>query len=225
MVRDVSLKIYYINPKYQAALEEAGVLKDAAILAWDHGRQIVVKNWADVFYAKMDGIGAVYVKRYFPQRNRLFGAFRNQLGLREYRSSAVMAQLGIAQPEPVLAAAVRNRLGQPVCGIYIMREVENAVSLDKILERMQDAPDQALLEAIADRLIELLDRMHGGNFCHWDLKPRNLLVTQTADGPVLTPIDSRSGRRMNPLNRRAYIARDYRFLLREPMLEPFLVRF
>ena len=217
------LKIHYINPAYQPALQQAGVLNDGAILAWSHGRCISKRGRGDLFRADLNGIGPVYIKRYFPQKERFLRMFRTSQALLEYRSSAAMAALGIPQAEPVLAATVKNRFGLTACGIYIMREVENAVSLDKILEQMQDAPDNTLLKAIVQELITLVDRMHRGNFCHWDLKPRNLLVTQPSDRPVLTPIDSRSGRRMNTLTRRACIARDYRFLIREPMLKPFLL--
>ena len=217
------LKIDYINPAYQPALQQAGVLNDGAILAWNHGRCISKRGRGDLFRANLDSIGPVYIKRYIPQKERFLRTFRTSQALLEYRNSAAMATLGIPQAEPVLAAAVSNRLGMTACGIYIMREVENAVSLDNILEQMQDAPDHTLLKAIVQELITLVDRMHRGNFCHWDLKPRNLLVTQQSDGPVLIPIDSRSGRRMNILTRRACIARDYRFLICEPLLRAFLI--
>lgn len=218
------LKLYYLNPTYQKALTDAGVLSEEAILQWSCGQRIIKKNWADVFRADIDGLGTVYVKRYFPQRNRLLGAFRNTQALREYRNSATMARLGITQPEPVLAAAVCNRFGLIKCGIYMMREVEYAESLDKILERMRKTPDNTLLEVIVDELIRVLARLHGGHFCHWDFKPRNLLVAQQADGVVITPIDSRSGKRMCLLTRRAYIKRDYKFLLEEPLLRPYMER-
>ncbi len=218
------LKIYYINPSWRATLEQAGLLCDKSILHWDRGRRIVHKHWADVFRADIDGLGTVYVKRYFPQRNRLLGAFRNRQALREYRNSATMARLGIAQPEPVLAAAVCNRLGLIKCGIYLMREVEYAESLDKILERMRKTPDNALLDVIVDELIRVLARLHGGHFCHWDFKPRNLLVVRQAGGVTIVPIDSRSGKRMCSLTRRAYIKRDHQFLLEEPLLRPYMER-
>ncbi|HDS85058.1 MAG TPA: hypothetical protein ENN97_07695 [Phycisphaerales bacterium] len=218
------LKIYYISPSWRATLEQAGMLCDKAILQWDRGQRIVRKHWADVFRADIDGLGTVYVKRYFPQRNRLLGAFRNTQALREYRNSATMARLGLAQPEPVLAAAVCNRFGLIKCGLYMMREVENAESLDKILDRMRRSPDNTLLEMIVDELIRVLARLHKGDFCHWDFKPRNLLVARQADGVVITPIDSRSGKRMSLLTRRAYIKRDYEFLLEEPLLGPYVER-
>ena len=218
------LKLYYLNPTYQKALTDAGVLSEEAILQWSCGQRIIKKNWADVFRADIDGLGTVYVKRYFPQRNCLLGAFRNTQALREYRNSATMARLGLAQPEPVLAAAVCNRFGLVKCGIYMMREVEYAESLDKILERMRKTPDNTLLEVIVDELIRVLARLHGGHFCHWDFKPRNLLVVRQAGGVTIVPIDSRSGKRMCSLTRRAYIKRDHQFLLEEPLLRPYMER-
>ena len=123
--------------------------------------------------------------------------------------------------EPILAAVAVSRLGLVQCGVYMMREVSNAVSLDVLLERMKTAPDRELLGEIADKLLQLLEVMHRGGFCHWDFKPRNLLVSQEGGGVVITPIDARSGRTMTVLTRRACVRRDYRFLLREPLLKPF----
>lgn len=205
----------------RTALQKAGVLNEQAIAGWDRGERIVQKNWADAFKCTLEGIGTVYVKRYFPQGNRVLGAFRENLALREYRCSARLARLGVPQAEPVFIAAVRNTLGLVTCGIYMMREVENAVSLDKLLEQMQNAPDKKLLKSIADELVRLLEVMHHAGFCHWDFKPRNLLVTQPLGRVVITPIDCRSGKRMCVFTRRAYIKRDFEFLLREPLLRPF----
>lgn len=216
------LKIIYVNPAMRAALEKAGVLNEHAIAGWNRGQRIVKKNWADAFKCTLDGVGTVYVKRYFPQGNRILGAVRENLAMREYQCSVHLAQLGIPQAEPILAAAVKNGLGLVKCGFYMMREVENAVSLDKLLEQMQNPPDTQLLKSIADELVRLLEVMHKGGFCHWDFKPRNILVTQQQGHVILTPIDCRSGKRICVLTRRAYIKRDYEFLLREPLLRPFL---
>ena len=215
------LKILYMNPNCRAPLERAGVLSEQAILRWDRGERIVRKNWADAFRCAIDGIGTVYVKRYFPQRNRLLGAFRQNLAIREYTCSAALQRLGVPQAEPVLAAVVKDCFGLVSCGLYMMREVRDAVSLDILLERMQAAPDRGLLEAIAGELVRLLEVMHDGGFCHWDLKPRNLLVSQEAGRVVITPIDARSGKTIRVFRRRACIERDWRFLLREPLLKPF----
>lgn len=216
------LKIVYINPAVQSALEQLGVLNERAILDWDRGQQIVKKNWADAFKCDLDGIGTVYVKRYFPQGNRILGAFRENLALREYRCSMRLARRGIPQAEPVLVATVRNPVGCVHCGLYMMREVKNAVGLDVLLEQMQQTPDASRLEAIATELKRLLDTLQRGGVCHWDLKPRNILVTRRDDGGViLTPIDARSGRAIRFYNRRACIERERRFLLREPLLRPY----
>ena len=216
------LKTLYIHPEYCAALQRAALLNENAIVNWNRGRRIVTKNWADVFRCELDGIGTVYVKRHFPQKNRLFGAFRRNLAVREYRASAILARLGVPQAEPVWAAVSVNRLGLARCGLYMMREVTNAVSLDILLDQMRHRPDDILLGKIADELVRLLERMAAGGFCHWDFKPRNLLVAQLDGDVVITPIDARSGKRMCALTRRWYRNRDRRFLLKEPLLQPLL---
>lgn len=216
------LKILYIHPDCKADLTRAGLLTDAAVLGWDRGERIVYKNWADMFRWSLEGLGTVYVKRYFPQRNRLFGVFRKNLAVREFRSSQALLQLGIPQAEPVFCGVVRGRSGLVRCGIYIMRQVEGAESLDVILDRMRQSPDEKRLARIAEEVSRLLTIMHRGNFCHWDLKPRNLLVSERGDSILITPIDARSGRRMTVFRRRTCIERDRRFLLREPLLAPYL---
>lgn len=216
------LNVIFVNPDTKAALERADIVTEEAILRWDRGERIVQKNWADAYRWTLKGVGTVYVKRYFPQRNRLLGLFRQNLAVREFECSRVLSRLGIPQAEPVLAALAVNRLGLTVCGVYMMREVENAESLDVILERMRERPNDAELEAIADELIRLLEAMHGGGFCHWDFKPRNLLVARRDGRVVITPIDARSGKKIRFYRRGACIERDRRFLLREPLLGPLL---
>lgn len=216
------LKILYINPNVRSALERADLLTEQAIQGWDRGERVVRKHWADAYRCTLEGVGTVYVKRYFPQRNRLLGVFRENLAVREYRCSRVLAALGIPQAEPVLAAVTVNRWGLVTCGLYMMREVEKAVSLDKLLEQMQHLPEPERLAAIADELVRLLEIMHCGGFCHWDFKPRNLLVSQSEGRIVITPIDARSGKKISIFRRRACVERDRRFLLREPLLRPLL---
>lgn len=216
------LEVVYINLNYEESLKRAGVLSEDAIWRWDRGRQIVKKNWADVFRWTSEGLGTVYVKRYFRQRNRLLGAFRRSLAVRELEGCLALQRLGIPQPEPVLTVVIKNKVGLALCGLYMIREVEGAISLDRILEQMRGKPDKERLEGIVRELVRLLQVMHQGNFFHWDFKPRNLLVAQKNGAPVITPIDPRSGKKIALFRRRHCIERDWRFLLREPLLRPLL---
>jgi hypothetical protein len=158
-------------------------------------RAVVRKHWADAYRCTLEGVGTVYVKRYFPQRNRLLGVFRENLAVREYRCSRVLAALGIPQAEPVLAAVTVNRWGLVTCGLYMMREVEKAVSLDKLLEQMQHLPEPERLAAIADELFRLLEILHEAGFVTGGFQPRNLSGFSERGSIVITPFEGRWGKR------------------------------
>jgi tRNA A-37 threonylcarbamoyl transferase component Bud32 len=141
---------------------------------------------------------------------------------REWANSVRLAKLGIAQPETITVATRLAGLG--VSGSFLVtREVPAAVSLEDLLNDPDNPPDDALLERLADKLAEMIRRMHGGGLCHWDLKLRNVIVSRRPDGQlVLVPIDAVNGRSIRPWNRRHCIRRDYRFLLRHPCMGPLI---
>ena len=215
------LKIRYINPKYSDALQKAGVIAEDAILNWNLGEKVVGKDKSDMFKCEIEGIGCVYAKRHFPMRNEPLELFRQSDAVREYNGSKVMSNLGITQAEPVFAATIRGKCGNIKCGVYIMREILNATAFDTILEKMKQEPNQQLLDEIMRQVFAILDKLHGAKRCHWDFKPRNLLISQSDNRLEVVPIDCRSLRRIFFFNRKHAISRDFRFLNREPLLRNF----
>ncbi|MHC4636960.1 MAG: lipopolysaccharide kinase InaA family protein [Planctomycetota bacterium] len=212
------LKVVYINQEFRPALESAGLLAEEVVLEWARSEHIIKRKNADLFRDDIKGIGRVYIKKYYPKR-KFLSRFRKSYTIREYNSLKTMANLSIPQPEPVFIAVIYDYLWRAKCGMSIMREVENSFSLDKFLA---GSPDEAALISIGYQLVQMLNTMHNGNFCHWDFKPRNILITPENDTYKITPIDSRSGKRLFFFNRYFYSKRDYRYLLKEPLLKPVI---
>ncbi len=215
------LTLKHLNPSYLQALKQAGLTDADKLLGWNQGERLVKKQTSSLFRCAVKDIGYVYLKIYLPDHKKTAHFLRTNYALREYRNSMIMASLGIEQPESLMVGVVRDRLFRVKCGVYITREVEGAVSLDKIL-RQKHAFSLYSLDVIVDAVIRTLQILHSNNYCHWDFKPRNILVAAGSQGARIIPIDSRSLSKMYFFNRKAYMHRDYKYLLREPLLQPFL---
>ena len=215
------LTLKYVNPSFLQALKQAGFFDADKFMEWDQCERIVNKRTSSLFRCAVKDIGYVYIKTYLPDYRKATQFLRANNALREYRNSMVMSSLGIEQPESLMAGIIRDRLYRAKCGVYITREVEGTVPLDKIL-RQKHAFSLCSLEVIVDASIRTLQILHSNNYCHWDFKPRNILVAAGSQGARIIPIDSRSLSKMYFFNRKAYMHRDYKYLLREPLLQPFL---
>ncbi len=219
------LSCYYINPVYSDALKRAEVLDEDVLRNWNQGEQVVKKGHSSLFRHSISGIGNVYVKKYIPNTRKCFRSLRTSNAIRECKNSFVISRLGIEQPESVLACVVRDGLKRTKCGIYITREVEGAAALSTILDDISSDYKGYTLEEIVWSVLEVLDILHNNKYCHWDFKPRNILVAEGQKGPRVIPIDSRSLSRMYFFNSKAYIRRDYKFLMQEPLLKNLLLKY
>ena len=218
------LSCYYINPVYSDALKKAEVLDEDVLSRWDLGEQVVKKGHSSLFKHSISGIGNVYIKKYIPNTRKWLRSLRTSNAIRECKHSFIMSRLGIEQPESVLACVVRDGLKRTRCGVYITREVEDAAPLNTILNCIASEYRGYTLEEIAWSVLEVLDILHNNKYCHWDFKPRNILVAEGQRGPRIIPIDSRSLSRMYFFNRKAYFLRDYKFLMQEPLLKDLLLK-
>ncbi len=214
-----TLKIHHRNADFADAIS-AHRLDDAeTVFGWTGGRSIGARRYGSLVRDTIEGIGPVYIKRYdypWPIIRYRFGGSR---AYREWVSSVRMAQLGLDQPETIVAATRMSSVG--VTGSFLItREVPASRSLEEVLDDPENPPDDDLLERLAEGLIDMIRKMHAGGLCHWDLKLRNVLVSQPGDGLVLIPIDAVNGRRMQIWNRWHRVGRDYRYLLRHKRLGP-----
>lgn len=215
------LKVEYINPKYAQELKKAGVVCEEAVLNWTCGEVAASKTNSKLYRCQLPDIGVVYVKLYFPHVKKRLAVIRKSNAVREFTGSLKMKRIGITQAEPVFCGVVKSKLGLVRCGMYIMREVENSISLEQMLEQMKANPDNTLLEQISKKLLFTLRKMHESNFCHSDFKPRNILLKKLDTDIDIVPIDCRSPKKIHFFNKRRLIEKDYKFLLREKLLLPY----
>ena len=214
-----TLKIHYRNATFADAIAAHRLDEAETVFGWTGGRNIGARRYGSLIRDTIEGIGSVYIKRYdYPwpiARYRLSGS----RAYREWVNSVRMAQLGLDQPETIVAATRVSRLG--VTGSFLMtREVPASRSLEEVLGDPESPPDDELVDRLAAGLIDMIRKLHAGDLCHWDLKLRNVIVSQPGDGLVLIPIDAVNGRRMQIWNRWHRVRRDYRYLLRNERLGP-----
>lgn len=215
------LKVHYRNPALAEVIAKHGLDDLAVVYGWRGGELIGARRYGNLIRDAIDGIGPVYIKRYDYDRSILRYRLAGSRAYREWVSSVRLVALGVAQPETVVVATRIDGWG--VSGSFLItREVPSARSLEDLLDRGEDAPDDELLAGLADALVAMIRRMHAGGFCHWDLKLRNVLVSRLHDDWLVVPIDAVNGRRMRPWNRWYCTRRDYRYLLRHPRLGPLI---
>jgi tRNA A-37 threonylcarbamoyl transferase component Bud32 len=193
--------------------------RPGTVLGWTGGDIVGTREHGDIRRAELEGAGAVYMKRYVYPRPSLRELFTGSVACREWRNSERMRTMGIAQPEILIAATQVGAMG--VRGSFIITlEMAGARSLAELLQEREPALSPQDLDRVARALVDLIRTMHAHRFCHWDLKPRNVLVVLGADPPALAPIDSVHGRSLHPFNRRHAEKRDYRFLLEDRTIGP-----
>lgn len=214
-------EIHWKNREYSAAIEAAGLDDAERIAAWSGGVRKTKRRHGWMVRDTVAGIGAVYIKWYgmaWPSvRDRIIGS----RAYREWRNSVSMSEMGMGQPEFICVGTRRNWCS--VSGSFlIMREIPEVKALSVWLDDEGRASDDGVMRGLAEVLVTMVETMHRGGFCHWDLKLRNILVSGNRSGLKLLPIDATNGRRIGLWNRRHCCNRDYRFLLKDPRLGPYV---
>ena len=212
------LKIHNINNNYYGPIKKCGLSDEETIYNWSDGQRIANCRNHTVFRCYIDGIGYIYIKRYI--REKSAAIIKGSTARKEFHSSMLMQKISIPQPE-IICVATGYKGFMPTGSFIITREVEDADSLRNILDHAKKHNDDEDIKKLALALKEEILTMHAHNFCHWDLKPRNILVVRNSVGTHFVPIDSRNGRTICPWDRLFCIRRDWRFLLKEPLLAPY----
>lgn len=192
----------------------------AAVFHGQEGRKIGSRRFGELRRWEQ-GTEAWFIKRYVYPGVRIRESLIGSRSFREWKNLVRMKRIGLTQPEVILVATRRHKAG--VTGsLIVTRAVPRAIDLERRLRAMEADPDPETLERWAERLCRMIGRMHAAGFCHWDLKARNILVTNSEQSPDLVPIDSVNGRSIRWFNRRHCALRDYGFLLEDPLLGPFM---
>ncbi len=216
------LTVHYMRNEPGRPLPAAWRRDKDAVFHWRGGRKIGSRRFGDLRRWE-HGTEAWFIKRYVYPSARIRETLIGSRSFREWKNLVRMKRIGLPQPEVILVATRRQKVG--VTGsIIVTRAVSRSTDLERQLRGMDSDPDPAYLERLAEGLCRMIGRMHAAGFCHWDLKARNILVT-TSDGTLdLVPIDSVNGRSIHWYNRRHCALRDYGFLLEDPLLGPFMAK-
>ena len=178
-----------------------------------------MRKLTTMFRSYIDGIGYTYIKKYTKEKPSAI--IKGSSAKREFYNSTILNKIGIRQPEIICVATKYNGF-MPIRSFIITKEVKHADSLWNILENAKKRNNDNGIKELALALKVEISGMHANNFCHWDLKPRNILIVRNTDGTHFIPIDSRNGRIIRPYNRVFCIRRDCSFLLKEPLLALYL---
>ncbi|MCD6404377.1 MAG: hypothetical protein J7M19_00960 [Planctomycetes bacterium] len=216
----MAVKIHYRNAEYGDLITQHGLDDAETVFSWTAGEVIQAKGYGSVVRAHLPGIGAVYIKHYRRRKRYWKTYLRPSIAHREWANSVRMQKAGIPQPEVVCAGTATGSRRKTWDSYLITREVEGASSLETVLERLGGQPDGDTVARLAQAVVNTARKMRENGFCHWDFKPRNILVVTRQDVPTLYVIDSRSGRTIRFWNRRHCVERDYRFVLKHPLLGP-----
>jgi len=215
-------KALWLSSDFALALDAAGLNNAVRISALAGGELRTQRQCGWLIRDTVPGIGTVYIKWYGAARPSVVNRVIGSQAYREWTSSLRMSELGIPQPE-ILAAGTRYRLCSVTGSYLVTREIPAVTSLQSWLEDSTQTHHAQTMRELAADLVAMIEKMHHGQFCHWDLKLRNILIRQQSSGRFqLIPIDATNGRRIAPWNRGHCRERDYRFLLRNSTLAPYI---
>ncbi|MHC4237502.1 MAG: lipopolysaccharide kinase InaA family protein [Planctomycetota bacterium] len=212
------LKLKYVNPMHKDAMSKAGLLGAHSLLNWDKGKMVVNKTNSSLFKCFIEGIGNVYIKKHYRHKSKKLWFLKRSYAISEYKGNRAMANIDLPQAEPLLAGTIRNKFGLMKCGIFVIREVENATSLDIILKQIINSKGNWKLEKIVESISDTIERMNRNRFCHNDFKPRNILIVPEGNEYILVPIDCRKPRFFLPLCEKYFINKNLKYIMAEPLI-------
>jgi hypothetical protein len=136
---------------------------------------------------ELDTPGETFLLRRFSHGGLLRWAtgsrfFDPQRPFRELILSDELQRIGVATPM-IVAARARNRPGVGWMLDLLVRRVEDAVDLRRVLDEVRSGSlPGTVLSGLARSAGEILRRLHGAGFLHGDLQPANLLVQREEIG-------------------------------------------
>jgi len=104
----------------------------------------------------------------------------------------ILKKIGIPTLD-VLAIGERRHYGQFIAGFIVTRSIESSVDLESFAAKQwYDMPEPQRSQTyhkISESILRQLKITYDNNFCHKDLKWRNILITETKDSYTTTWID------------------------------------
>lgn len=139
----------------------------------------------------------VYVKVYTYKKHRLQRLWRTGTSRTEARNLLFFSAIGIAAPRVVAWGAHKNAIGKIIEEFIITEAISDTQTLREFMETA--CPDRSRpaycqrRDSIVDQLGRWSSEMHAHNFCHQDLKWRNILARMNGEAVELFWIDCPKG--------------------------------
>lgn len=143
------------------------------------GERITQDPISDLIKLEREGT-VYYVKRYYTA-GRALRAYRIRPRIQaEWENLQRFAQWGI-RTESVLAFGMQRRFGAFVRGAIVTREIPNSRDLAYLANKQSERfSDRQWLHTVSQKIADYTRTLHSYNFCHNDLKWRNILVDDKA---------------------------------------------
>ncbi len=146
----------------------------------------------EVVRTSVHGVG-YYVKRYWCGGIWLRRCLGRSRARAEWRNLRLFNALDIPTP-PVVAFGEQWGLSGERRGVLVTREQANAVDLAALARTGgPELQSRFWVQRVAHQIAGAVRKLHNNNFCHNDLKWRNILVTRQA-APTVYFIDCPAGR-------------------------------
>lgn len=146
----------------------------------------------EVVRTSLHGVG-YYVKRYRRGGKWLRRWLGSSRARAEWQNLRLFNDLGIPTP-PLVAFGEQRDLRGEQRGVLVLREQPSTVDLATLARGgCPELKSRSWVQGVAHQIAEAVRKLHNNNFCHNDLKWRNILVTRDA-APAVYFIDCPSGR-------------------------------
>jgi hypothetical protein len=183
-------KVFFVDPAWREKLARIGIAEGELWSQLEPGQRVSGSSHSACFRVELDDGDVIYFKRYvYPQKRWFEFMLRPGKAGVEAWAYATLQQLGIPTLD-VLAYGEHRVLGSLVASFIVTREVPDSQDLSKygpeIWYHLPSDERRRIYDEISSKLITQMQKAHGANFFHHDLKWRNILLQQ--DGGGFTPV-------------------------------------
>ncbi len=146
----------------------------------------------EVVHTSVRGVG-YYVKRYRSGGKWLRRWLGSSRARAEWQNLRLFHELGIPTP-PLIAFGEQRGLHGERRGVLVLREQADTVDLATLARSgCPELKSRSWVQRVGRQVADAVRKLHSNNFCHNDLKWRNILVTRDA-APAVYFIDCPGGR-------------------------------
>ena len=178
---------------WKEILAELGIAEGKDWHTFEQGSLATGSARVNCYRCELDNGEVIYFKRYVVNsRKPQFAYPLPSKPVIENYGFNILKKIGIPTLD-VLAIGERRHFGQFIAGFIVTRSVESSLNLENFAkEQWYDMPEPQRSQTywqISESILQQLKIAHENNFCHKDLKWRNILVTKKEGSYTTTWID------------------------------------